>query len=40
VVDLKAYSNALKKHQPGDEVKMMILRDGAEMEVKITLGER
>jgi len=40
VIDLKAYSDALKKYQPGDVVKIKIIRDNKEMEVTLTLGER
>ena len=40
VKDLKEYSDALKKYQPGDVVKITLLRDDVEKEVSITLGER
>ena len=40
VTDLKSYSEILKRHQPGDTVKVVLLRDGSEMEVTLTLGER
>lgn len=40
VKNLMEYSNALKKHQPGDVVVLKILRDGKEKVVSITLGER
>ncbi len=40
VKDLMEYSNALKTYQPGDVVKMKVLRDGKEKLISITLGER
>jgi len=40
VKDLKEYSDALKKYQPGDVVKVSLQREGVEKEVSITLGER
>jgi hypothetical protein len=38
--DLKAYSNTLKMHHPGEVVKLKIVRDGKEEMISITLGER
>jgi hypothetical protein len=40
VSNLRAYSEVLKKYQPGDVVEMTILREGEEKVVSITLGER
>ncbi len=38
--DLKVYSDLLKKHQPGDIVKLTILRDKKEKVISLKLGER
>lgn len=38
--DLAGYSEVLKEHQPGDEVELVFLRDGAEQRVMIVLAER
>ncbi|MFA5970891.1 MAG: M20/M25/M40 family metallo-hydrolase [Lentimicrobiaceae bacterium] len=38
--NLMDYSNALKKFQPGDTIKLGILREGKEKVISITLGER
>ena len=40
VTDLRNYTVILKKHQPGDKVKMKILRDGKEKVIELVLGER
>jgi len=40
ITNLMDYSNALKKYQPGDVVKLDIMRDGQEKIISITLGER
>jgi len=40
LANLMDYSNALKKHQPGDVVELKILRNGEEKTISITLGER
>jgi S1-C subfamily serine protease len=37
---LKAYSDALKAHVPGDEVTVVVQHDGAEKTLKLTLGAR
>ncbi|MCA9727680.1 MAG: M20/M25/M40 family metallo-hydrolase [Candidatus Eisenbacteria bacterium] len=38
--NLADLSNVLKAHQPGDEVLVVVLRDGAKVEQKVTLVER
>ncbi len=40
VTDLRNYTVILKKHQPGDKVKMKILRGGKEQVIELVLGER
>lgn len=40
VKNLMEYSNALKKFQPGETVKLGILREGKKQVIAITLGER
>ncbi len=40
VTNLKDYSQLLKQHQPNDAVDMLITRNGKEIKVRITLGER
>lgn len=40
VKNLRDYSNLLKEHKPGDEVKLTIDRNGAAKEVKLVLAER
>jgi hypothetical protein len=40
VADLRGYSTLLKTKSPGDQVKVTVLRDGAEQTVTATLGER
>ncbi len=40
VTDLRNYTVILKKHQPGDKVKMKILRAGKKMEINLILGQR
>ncbi|MDD3743579.1 MAG: M20/M25/M40 family metallo-hydrolase, partial [Lentimicrobiaceae bacterium] len=37
---LKDYSDILKKHQPGDQVELTIMRDGRKRNINIILGER
>jgi len=37
---LRAYSDALKAHRPGEKVTVTLRRDGAEVTVEATLGER
>jgi len=38
--NLKVYSDLLKKHQPGDIIKLTVLRDKKEKEINLKLGER
>jgi S1-C subfamily serine protease len=40
VKNLKAYSDFLKEHKPGDTVKLTIDRNGEKKEVSLTLMER
>jgi len=40
VADLRAYSQLLKAHSPGDQVEVSLLRDGQERTVRAVLGER
>ena len=40
VADLRSYSALLKAASPGDEVDVTVLRDGDELTVTATLGER
>jgi Zn-dependent M28 family amino/carboxypeptidase len=40
VGNLMEYSNVLKKYSPGDTVEITVLRNGKEMPVPVTLGER
>jgi S1-C subfamily serine protease len=40
VKKLADYSDALKKFQPGDTIKLGILREGKAKVISITLGER
>jgi len=40
VLDLKTYSEALKKKAPGDQVAVVVRRDGREFRVTVTLGAR
>ncbi len=40
VKDLYEYSNALYAHKPGDEVDVVVLRDGKRMRVHVKLGKR
>ena len=40
VTDLYSYSEALYAKQPGDVVKIVVLRAGARQEVSVTLGRR
>jgi S1-C subfamily serine protease len=39
VADLEAFVKAIKAHKAGDKIALQVLRDGKEMEIKITLGE-
>ena len=38
--DLYSYTDALYSHQPGDKVKVVVLRDGKRVELEVTLGRR
>jgi hypothetical protein len=40
VKDLYEYSDALYAHQPGDEVDIVVLRDGKRVTVRVKLGKR
>ncbi|MGH7618852.1 MAG: M20/M25/M40 family metallo-hydrolase [Gemmatimonadaceae bacterium] len=40
VKDLYEYSDALYAHKPGDEVAIVVLRDGRRVTVRVTLGRR
>jgi hypothetical protein len=40
VKDLQEYSNALYAHKPGDEVTVVVLRDGQRLSMKVKLGKR
>jgi S1-C subfamily serine protease len=39
VADLEGFVKAIKAHKAGDKITLQVLRDGKEMEIKITLGE-
>ncbi len=40
VTDLQSYSDALYAHAPGDEVTIVVLRDGQRLSLRATLGTR
>jgi hypothetical protein len=40
VPDLQAMTEALRSHQPGDEVELVFRRDGQEMKTRVVLGKR
>jgi S1-C subfamily serine protease len=40
IKDLYQYTDALQARQPGDTVKITVLRDGARVELTATLGRR
>ncbi len=40
ITDLRNYTVVLKKYQPGDKIKMKVLRQGKEQVVELVLGER
>src|SRR6185503_18514494 len=40
VTDLQTYSDALYAHRPGDEVRLVVLRDGVRLNVMVKLGKR
>jgi hypothetical protein len=40
VTDLQSYSDALYAHKPGDEVRIVVLRDGKRLTLTVKLGKR
>ena len=40
VADLQGMTDALRAYRPGDEIVVRYLRDGAERETRVTLGDR
>lgn len=40
VTDLQSYSDALYSHKPGEQVKIVVVRDGKRVELSVTLGSR
>jgi serine protease Do len=40
VTDLQSYSDALYSHQPGDEVDIVVLRNGERVKLRAKLGRR
>ena len=40
ITDLYAYTYALRAREPGDEVVIVLLRDGERVELTAVLGER
>jgi len=40
VVDLQGFTDALRAHEPGDEVEVVVIRDGREVRLKAVLGRR
>lgn len=40
VTDLETYSAALYSHKPGDVVQVVVVRDGARVTLRVTLGKR
>ena len=40
VGDIYAYTYALQEHEPGDEVEIVVLRDGERVRVTAVLGDR
>jgi Zn-dependent M28 family amino/carboxypeptidase len=40
VADLRSYSGLLKAHAPGDEITVIVVREGEKREFTVTLGER
>jgi S1-C subfamily serine protease len=40
VSDLYAYTYALREHQPGDEVEIVVLREGERISLTAVLGRR
>ena len=40
ITDLYAYTYALREHKPGDEVTVVVLRDGERLSLKAVLGSR
>jgi S1-C subfamily serine protease len=40
VTDLQTYSDALYSHKPGDEVEVVVSRQGQPVRVRVKLGRR
>jgi S1-C subfamily serine protease len=40
ITDLYAYTYALRDHQPGDEVVVVVMRDGERLSLTAVLGQR
>jgi hypothetical protein len=40
IADLEGFTGALRAHQPGDEVEIVVLRDGRELKLRAVLGTR
>jgi S1-C subfamily serine protease len=40
VTNLQTYSDALYSHKPGDEVDIVVLRNGARLQLRVRLGRR
>ena len=40
ILDIEGYMNAMSAKKPGDQVDVVVLRDGKEVTVKVTLGTR
>jgi len=40
ITDVYAYTDALAKYSPGDTVEVIVLRDGVELTLSVTFGER
>jgi S1-C subfamily serine protease len=40
IKDLYSYSDALYAHKPGDEVTIVLVRDGQRLTRRVTLGKR
>ncbi|MGH7554994.1 MAG: PDZ domain-containing protein, partial [Longimicrobiales bacterium] len=40
VNDLQGLTDALNAHKPGDHVRVKLLRDGSELRIEVTLGNR
>ena len=40
ITDLYAYTYALREHKPGDEIEVVVLRDGKRLSLTVVLGSR